>query len=250
MARTITNFNPRDFKTPVLYQLCQQIHSLLDAGLPADDATSRSILQAIGRTVTDVGNRLAVDRKSEFTALKDESDQRRDVLFLDIVGEIDRASRRFYKPGDMASGKRLAAALEKRQSSLQTLADDFNTTELDLLFRDFDTPEAATDLASLGLTEAYNLLKNENTAFKAFVEQEAVAASEENPPPPLDESKPVLGKKVRTMLGVLDHFVDENQPPYVALMEQLYDRITSETAAAKAAETRAEGESESPPPQA
>ena len=221
-----TTFDFRDFSNEQLLAATTKVGELL-SDLPANDGYHRELATDLAGQSAVLGRILGQDPSNEFSILKRQLDDERDVLYTGLAQSI-RSAQRHPSLAKATSAKNLSALLDRRQASLHRLSDDENTAELLLLCADLDTKAAQADLATLDLLDWYSKIKTVNREFEEAVLEEAQGAvPEEEQLPPLTLVKKKLATILRLLLQGIAYQAGNQRAPYVELAAQLDEALAA-----------------------
>ncbi|NJL18826.1 MAG: hypothetical protein HC901_00415 [Bdellovibrionaceae bacterium] len=119
------------------------------------------LAEAFSNACQDLNRALRRTSTDALRAKREAADSARDRLFAGLQSHIDGDTDHF-DPTQAEAANRLIAIFDRRATGLIRLSYDEQTAELDLLFKDLATPAAEADLASLGLSNWLDRLREAN----------------------------------------------------------------------------------------
>lgn len=236
-------FNVKSLSAGQLHTLTGQIVSTLRETSFEDDpfsATTLDVLTDCEKAHKAMGIAIGAVQSSVFTERKTKADELRDARLGVIVGTLQNTADDPDAEADArAAAKRLLAIFARRTPSFHHLGYADNTSELKVLLEDWGKPEAAADLATLGLTSRIAKLAEAQAAFLTLIDEQATTDAEdaEADDPTRREAQDLIREHFRTLFTLLTHHAQKDHAPYRTLDAKVESLVAEQLAIARRRES-------------
>jgi hypothetical protein len=222
--------NPEELHTGT-----SRIAAVVEKEITEDEYISE-ILPPLKEKNDELADYIGKDSSSEYTDLLSNQDEVRDTLYTGFRDYCISFCNN-YDASKKEAGNYLNHIFHERGFSLQNYGYASQTSSMIVLFNDLDKPKASEAIASVGGTEWYLKLKEEQEKFEQIysekVDNESIKQT-----PQIKAIKKRLAKLLNSLLSYVDQKSEFNSKKYGPVVVKLDEIITNIVSIAKARQTR------------
>ena len=190
------------------------------------------------------------DNKKELTEERNKADDKRDKIFIGLRKRIEAELYNVTNPAAQEAAKNLLEIIAKHGNRLHVEGMSVQSARLVALFKDLESDSAKADLATLGLDNLLDKLKQAQSEFAAIQQQRSELESAEDIPTKEEARVELVGKLIVLFKGL--DFLSADQPKDYSEMASQVQTIADELVASERIRNRTsdqssgKGESELP----